>query len=85
VAGIDRQHDMDQLMRENAEHFDRIGDIGSDDNLEISILGRGAMPRFADAVSIPSGWRKGDRETDVFGNFEVARREVGPKLAGRRS
>ena len=40
MSGIDRQHDMNQLMDEDAQHFDGIGDIRANDDFKVGVFGR---------------------------------------------
>jgi hypothetical protein len=39
VLGFDRHHDMNQLMHEDAEDFDRLGEIGADEDFKVTIGG----------------------------------------------
>src|SRR5271166_245552 len=79
-------------MREDAEDFERIGEIGADDDLAEPVIRRGSRP----ALGGPAGGlgrriarrlavrREGNRKPDFLGKGQTPVGIVGPKVIGRR-
>lgn len=71
MSGIDRQHDMNQLMDEDAENLDRIGDVGANNDFKVGVFGRRTMPAFANARAAPTRGREGNGEANIFRNLKT--------------